>query len=553
MRSEKWVTKGLRTSRRVVVCFGVAFYLVFSSVMLRLTVQAQSADNLRGGARGVVRSPAGEPLEGIMVQLASQKSSVRTTVYSNEEGRYEFPQLPAGLYTLRIARPLEFRPYQRDSVPIDGATALEDIVLERVTNSEFLPPAPEIAVQLSGVEWVLSLPGSGEEKKRFINSCTNCHSYYQILRNRHEERGWRLIVERMFRLRHSLETRPGGFSRGATQEDLNVITSFLGRVRGPESKDTPFVILPRPRGAATRVIVTEYEMPHLRLYLNDVEGDSQGNIWFNSERAPYIGKLDPRTGTVKEYRLPSSPGVHPGASSFSIDQNDMIWFSHNYEQKLTRLDPRTDTFHEVDLPPRKGDNPVSMGLGPDGAVWTSWDGMLNKIDPQTGKYLKQYPLQGADAADSLVSADGKYWVGPTGATSVTVLDIPNEKMWEVKMSLPARLVKGGFDPDGNAWFGGRGGVVVKIDPRERRAAEYFPPTPYVTFLEAQPDKNGEVWAGYTQGGRMARFNPRTGRWIEYVMPEHYVRDQRAWIDNSTDPVTVWYANLGGIIRVQPLE
>jgi streptogramin lyase len=59
------------------------------------------------------------------------------------------------------------------------------------------------------------------------------------------------------------------------------------------------------------------------------------------------------------------------------------------------------------------------------------------------------------------------------------------------------------------------------------------------FYEAMPDKNGEVWAGELEGGGFLRLNPRTERWIEYVLPEPYAHDRRTWIDNSTNPVTVW--------------
>ena len=41
-----------------------------------------------------------------MVQLIAP-SGVRTTVYTNEDGKYEFPKMQAGSYTLRIANPLE--------------------------------------------------------------------------------------------------------------------------------------------------------------------------------------------------------------------------------------------------------------------------------------------------------------------------------------------------------------------------------------------------------------------------------------------------------------
>ncbi|MGH9784058.1 MAG: carboxypeptidase-like regulatory domain-containing protein, partial [Terriglobia bacterium] len=82
---------------------------------------AQASHPLLGGSWGLVRSAKGIPLEGIGVQVIAPQTGIRTTVYTNEDGRYEFPKLEAGTYTLRVARPREYRPYQRDSVQITGA------------------------------------------------------------------------------------------------------------------------------------------------------------------------------------------------------------------------------------------------------------------------------------------------------------------------------------------------------------------------------------------------------------------------------------------------
>ena len=72
--------------------------------------------------------------------------------------------------------------------------------------------------------------------------------------------------------------------------------------------------------------------------------------------------------------------------------------------------------------------------------------------------------------------------------------------------------------------------------------------------EALTDKNGEVWAGELHGGRFARLDPETERWTEYVLPEPYAHNRRTWIDNVTDPVTVWYVDHNGyMVRIQPLE
>src|SRR5262249_47131992 len=153
--------------------------------------------NLRGGPKGIVRTDAGSLVEGIMVQLIAP-NAVRTTVYSDRYGQYEFPQLVPGSYTLRIAKPLEFLPWQRDAVRVANGIELEDIVLQPRAHVDLLPATDDVLSQLTGVEWLFNLPGTAEEKHTFTRTCgEGCHGYDQIMRNRYDERSWRLILFRM--------------------------------------------------------------------------------------------------------------------------------------------------------------------------------------------------------------------------------------------------------------------------------------------------------------------------------------------------------------------
>jgi len=522
----------------------------------------QARNSLKGGARGVVRTVRGEVLEGIMVQLIAP-NGVRTTVYSNQDGQYEFPQQPTGSYTLRIAKPLEFLPYERDSVRIDGATKVSDIVLERRSDTDFLPPTQDVLAQLTGAEWLWNLPGTALEKQTFSRTCgEGCHSYQQILRNRYDERSWRLMVDRM--LDHSgspLINR--GRARG-NPEQKELVVKWLAKVRGPDWKDAPLRVYPRPHGAATRVVVTEYELPHLLLSPHDVSGDSRGNVWYSSHRTPYMGKLDPRTGIIKEYPVPPTPaGVLPGTHRIQVDKHDVVWASENWAHNLVKFDPSTEKFTKIGMP---SEAPINSPMGgnlyvaPDGYIWKAQDKAVLKFDPETGKIVQRYPftIKLDSPYDNIVTEDGNFWAGGSpalGGDSIELLDIRTGKLLEVEsFSRDSTAARGGFDPAGNPWFGGRGGALLELDAKARQIREYWPPTPYVTFYEAMPDKNGEVWAGELHGGRFSRFNPRTDRWIEYVLPEPYSHDRRTWIDNSTNPVTVWYVDHDGyLVRIQPLE
>jgi virginiamycin B lyase len=530
--------------------------------------RASARRNVQGGARGVVRLANGTPLEGIMVQLVATGTAIRTTVYTNAEGRYEFPALDSGSYALRIARPLDFKPYVKEGVQIDGATRLDDIVLERVTDKEVLPPTGEILAQLTGADWMLNLPGTGEEKRTFSLTCGfGCHSYQQIFRTRYDEAGWRLIVRRMLRGAGSplINIRePGPQTRGRAgrhlPEEEEIVIKWLARVRGPDSVDQPLHHLPPVRGASTRVVVTEYELPRQLLAPHDVHGDSQGNIWYTPHRSPYIGKLDPRTGVVKEYRVPDTPGALPGTHRVWVDKNDIVWVSENWAHNLTRFDPKTERFQQFHFD--TGDPLNSPGfsnfhMDAEGFVYETIDRGVVQIDSRSGRIVQRFPFTRlVSTYDNIVSMDGRYWSGgQTGTGLLGLLDIKTGSMWELDTRTPVSSpARGGFDLDGNAWFGGRGGMLLRLDPRTRRITEYYPPIPYVTFYEAMPDKNGEVWAGALHAGRFVRFNPRTERWIEYMMPEPYSHNRRTWIDNSTTPVTVWYVDHNGyLIRIQPLE
>ena len=545
-------------------CIGSAWISAFMlACLLTLAVSPVPARSesraLLGGPSGLVRSNNGDVLEGMMVQLIAQRTGMRTTVYSNQDGRYEFPSLPAGTYTLRIAQPREFHPYVREKLDINGTDRLDDIVLARAVTGELLSPLPGIAAQMTGAEWLLSLSGTGEEKKLLTVNCNWCHSYQQIFRNRYDEHGWAQIVHRMTHGAGSPLINVNERSR-FPEEDTARLVKWLASVRGPGSKDPSFVTLPRPQGRQTKVVITEYELPRLEVATHDVSGDSMGNIWYSTHRSSYIGRLDPRTGEVKEFHIPlESPGVLPGTHWIYVDKNDIVWGSENWGHNIYRLDPKRGEFKRI---PWKVREPVNSPMGgnyafdPEGFLWKAREKKVTKVDPLTGDPVMSYVLKKfAGTYGSAMSRDGRYFGGGAWPRDgVVVVDTKTAEVFEPDTSPNSGPARGEFDPQGNYWSAGRGGMLVKFDTTRRRVFEYRLPTPYAGLYTTNVDRNGEVWAGELHSGRYLRFNPKTEHWIEYVLPEPYGFDRESWIDNSTDPVTVWYTDHDGwIVRLQPLD
>jgi len=528
-------------------------------VCLALPAVAANAERLLGGAKGMVKTDAGIPLEGMMVQLISDKNGMRTTVFSDSEGRYEFPKLDAGKYTLRIAQPREYQPYVKKDIAINGSPSLDDITLTRAFKTELLPFRKDIAAQMTGTEWLMSLSGTGEDKRLLTTNCNWCHSYQQIFRNHYDEHGWQQIVNRMTHGAGSplILMRPTGRFNDALEAQL---VRWLATVRGPDAPDPNFVQLPRAKGRQTRMIITEYELPRLEMATHDVSGDAKGNIWYSTHRSSFVGRLDPKTGQVKEYHVPvPDKEALPGTHWIHVDAKGTVWGSENWAHNIYRLNPETEEITRVSW---KVEEPINAPMGgnyaldPKGFIWKTRNGEVSKVEGLTGKQIAAFKTKKFPSTyGSALSRDGRYFGGGAWPRDgVVVFDSQTEEMYEPSTSPGSGPARGAFDFEGNYWAGGRGGQLVKFDIKTKRVYEYKSPTPYASFYSAIADKNGEVWAGEMHGGRYSRFNPKTGVWTQYMLPEPYGIDRKSWVDNSTTPVSVWYVDQEGYIaRIQPLE
>jgi streptogramin lyase len=277
-----------------------------------------------------------------------------------------------------------------------------------------------------------------------------------------------------------------------------------------------------------------------------------------------VGKLDPKTGIVTEYTIPLTPKAMPGTHAVRIDKNDVPWFSENWGHNLNRLDPVTGKVTQVHIDDAVPVNAPGFGnfsMTDDGFVWDSRDNAVRKIDPETGKIVQRWPLQVGFSYDNLISADGKYFGGgglPAWGNTIERMDLKTGEWVNANSGDHMMTAKrGGFDIYDNPWFGGGDGALIELNAKTGIVEEFRPPlapSPYTDFYEAQPDKNGEVWAGVLHGRQMVRLNPKDESWRVYEMPEPFAYDRRTYIDTSTKPATVWYVDYNGyLVRVQPRE
>ena len=138
---------------------------------------------------GTVSSETEGNMEGVVVTAAQPGSIVRVSVTTDAQGRYAFPQnrLIPGEYTITI---------RTVGYDIDAPTKAL-VEAEKTTTTDIkLKKTKNLASQLTNAEWMMSIPGTEEEKAALLN-CTGCHTLERIVRSTHDSDEWTHVISRM--------------------------------------------------------------------------------------------------------------------------------------------------------------------------------------------------------------------------------------------------------------------------------------------------------------------------------------------------------------------
>jgi len=514
-----------------------------------------------------------EALEGVLVSAKKSGSTITVTVVSDKDGRYSFPaaRLEPGRYSLRI---------RATGYDLDGSDQVLVAADKTATADLALRKTGDISTQLTNAEWLASLPGTDAQKGQLLN-CVGCHTLARPLNSKYSADDFlTTILPRMQGyVNQSIPAHPQLRRAERLMEErgdqrvqvYRGAAEYLASINLSSHPAWNFELktLPRPTGAATRVIYTEYDLPRETIEPHDVVVDSRGTVWYSSFGEQNLGRLDPKTGAVTEFAIPEhKPGFPTGLLGLRSDQEGNLWFGNMYQATIAKFDPRTETFR---FWPLEGEenidaaqiNMVSpQGSGVDGKVWAQNNGFagVHRLDIASGKIETFEPFKGAAGSHNI------YDVVPDSKNNVFFTDFRQRhigridaktgaiKLYEIPTpdSAPRR---GSMDAQDRLWFGEyHADRIGMFDTRSEQFKEW-PVTPkWSAPYDVTTDKNGDAWTGSMLSDRVTRLNPATGDAINYLLPRS-TNIRRVFVDNSTTPVTFWAGNNHGasIVKVEPLE
>lgn len=551
-------------------CFAAAalVVLVVSACLLGgggVYAHAYALDAPPGGR---VSSVEEGPMEGVLVSARAVETGasvpVTVTVVSDRDGGFQFPagKLRPGLHHIAI-RAVGYELDAGAELLVGAAGKPLDLRLRKTS---------DLAAQLTNTEWLMSTPGTAEQKRPLIE-CLSCHTYERIARSTQNAEQMLPVLKRMVRYANNstmarVQTRI--VERGFDENGMRKLADYLASINlSGGAWSYALKTLPRPSGRATRVVITEYDLPRKSIAPHDVILGRDGALWYSNFTENFLGRLDPRTGVHTEFAYPDiKPGWPQGALSVEADSKGDLWLSTMFQTGLIKFDMKAKSFITFPLPAAlNGDATGQAMVMParshvDGKVWTTDvdKRTILRLDVKTGKYDSIEPFKAsprshfpyglvADKANNLYFMDfGGEALGRVDAKTlkVTLYATPTPR------SRPRRSM---IDGKGRIWFAEyAANKLAMFDPKREDITEWTAPTPHTYPYDVFMDRRETLWSGSMTSDRILRLDPKTNESVEYLLPRQ-TNVRRVHVDDRQKPVTFWTGSNHGasIVGLTPLD
>jgi virginiamycin B lyase len=525
---------------------------------------------------GKVSSAEEGAMEGVLVSAKKAGSTVTVTVVSDADGRYSFPakRLSPGKYSLKV-RAVGYGLESPSTIQVGKAATVADLKLRKTE---------DLAAQLSNGEWMTSMPGEDRQKGQLLN-CVGCHTLERVARSRYDADAFtKTVLPRMQGyVNQSIPQHPQLRKAERLMEErgdqrVQVYRStaeYLSTVNLAESPKWGYELktYPRPKGRATRVIYTEYDLPRETIEPHDVLVDKQGIAWYSSFGEQNLGRLDPKTGIVREYPIKEyKPGFPTGLLGLREDRDGNLWLGNMYQATIVKFDRKTQKFTYWTLPQERNIDAAQVNMvSPqsshvDGKVWSQNNGFagVHRLDLATGKIETWEPFKDAPKGephniyDVVPDSKNNAWFTDFRRKHIGRIDAKTGEITHFEMPASVAVTaprRGQMDAQDRLWFAQyRGDKIGMLDTKTGEFKDWAVGPRWSAPYDVAFDKNGEAWTGSMIDDQVTRLDTKTGTMVQYLLPRE-TNIRRVHVDNSTTPVTFWVGSNHGasIVKLEPLD
>lgn len=347
----------------------------------------------------------------------------------------------------------------------------------------------------------IALPdGSGKEVVEAM--CVRCHGLGNVTSSGgYSREGWSNLLSTMVAL---------------PSDQSALVTGYLSK-NFPEKPRPAAVVIP---GSVT-VSIKEWMVPSLGSRPHDPLAAPDGSIWWTGMFANVLGRLDPKTGVMKEYPLKTPQS---GPHGLVADRSGNIWFTANQKGYIGRLNPQTGEVAEYTLPDPKARGPHTPIFDQKGTLWfTLQSGMVGRLVPATGEVkLSTTPSANTYPYGIVVSSSGVPFYVDFRGNRLGSVDPVTMAIREYQLPDPdARPRRIAITPDDVLWYTDYArGYLGRLDPKTGEVREW--PSP--GGRQSQPYGIAAVgnilWYSESavRPNTLVRFDTQTQKFQSWVIP-----------------------------------
>jgi len=344
----------------------------------------------------------------------------------------------------------------------------------------------------------------GDGKDRVEALCTACHRVREILNSSGYTRaGWKELTGTTIDL-------------SAAPDDQNRVTQYLATHFPPNQKRAPKLV-----AGSVKIAFKEWQTPTLGQRSRDPIQAADGTIWWAGQWGNLIGRINPKTGEMKEYALPANAMPH----TVTLDAKGNVWYTGNKNATIGYLDPKTEKITEFKMPDPEAKDPHSAIFDAKGILWFTMQlsNRVGRLDPASGEIkIVEMTTPKSRPYGIKIAPDGTPWFVCNGRGCLVRIDPATMELTEVKVpGDKARVRRLDFDRDGTIWYVNSGeGRLGRYSPATGEIKEWPSPSGPKSHPYAIVVLNGIVW--YNESGQrpdtLVRFDPKTETFQSWAIP-----------------------------------
>ena len=351
--------------------------------------------------------------------------------------------------------------------------------------------------------WSQELP-DGPGKELAAANCNACHSLLSRVGAGYTPEGWHTVMQMMV-------------NQGAVlaADQIAPLEAYLIK-SFPERPKPAGVVIAGP----TEISFKAWQAPTPGSRPHDPLATSDGALWYTGQLANVLGRVDQKTGEVKEFPLKTP---HSGPHGLQEDKDGNVWYTGNTGSLIGKLDPKTGQVTEYPTP--EAGDPHTLIFDNGGILWFTMQNAnrIGRLDPKTGEIkLLTVPTANSRPYGMALNSKGVVFFVEFGANKVGSVDPKTMEFREYLLpDAAARPRRIAITGDDIVWYSDYSrGYLGRLDIATGKVTEWPSPSGPKSEPYGISAINDVIW--YSESGSkpntVVRFDPKTQKFQSWAIP-----------------------------------